>query len=238
MAAKRGSTLLIQRGDGEVVETFTSISALRNSSLVINSESIDTTTLDNIDINNEIWRARMYGVKDLAISGDGLAKTVASIQGISDDQRLGRMTNYRVVVPYLGAYIAPMVISSINHDGPYDGALSFTLAMESADAPTFTAEVVPAVPTNLVLPAVIGTPQVGVALVAYRGSWTGEPTSFTYQWQKNDSGWANITGATANSYTPIVGEVGNPLRVIVTAVNSAGASSPATSGPSADVLAA
>jgi TP901-1 family phage major tail protein len=238
MAAKRGTTLLIQRGDGELSETFETVSALRNAEVNFNGESIDVTTMDDLDVNNEIWRARITGVKDIVISADGLGKTVAGVQGITEDYLLGQITNYRVVIPYVGAFTAPFIVTNKTDNGAYDGALSFSISIESAGAPTFTAEVVPAVPTNLVLPAVIGTPQVGVALVAYRGSWTGEPTSFTYQWQENDSGWANITGATANSYTPIVGEVGNPLRVIVTAVNSAGASSPATSGPSADVLAA
>lgn len=92
-----------------------------------------------------------------------------------------------------------------------------------------------AAPTNTVLPAVSGIAQVGETLTALEGVWTGAPT-FTYQWQEDDSGWANISGATSRTYDPVVGEVGNPLRVVVTGTNSEGSAS-ATSQPTADVLA-
>lgn len=238
MAAKSGTTLLIQRGDGELSETFDTVAALRNAEVNFNGESIDVTTMDDLDVNNEIWRARITGVKDITISADGLGKSVAGVQGITTDYLLGQKTNYRVVIPYVGAFTAPFIVVNKTDTGAYDGALSFSISIESAGAPTFVAEEVPAVPTNIVLPAVVGTPQVGVALVAYRGSWTGEPTSFAYQWQVDDSGWTDIVGATANTYTPIVGQVGDPLRVQVIATNSAGASSEVNSGPSAAVLAA
>jgi hypothetical protein len=93
-----------------------------------------------------------------------------------------------------------------------------------------------AAPTNTVLPAVSGIAQVGETLTALVGVWTGAPT-FTYQWQEDDSGWGNITGATGPTYDPVVGNVGNPLRVIVTGTNSAGNAS-ATSQPTADVIGA
>ena len=91
-------------------------------------------------------------------------------------------------------------------------------------------------PVNTLLPSISGIAQVGETLTALNGSWTNDPTSFTYQWQEDDSGWANISGATGKTYGPVVGEVGNALRVIVTAVNGAGGT-PATSGATAVVLA-
>lgn len=92
-----------------------------------------------------------------------------------------------------------------------------------------------AAPTNTVLPAVSGIAQVGETLTALTGVWTGAPT-FTFQWQEDDSGWGNIVGATGKTYDPVGGNVGNPLRVIVTGTNAAGNAS-ATSQPTADVLA-
>lgn len=92
-----------------------------------------------------------------------------------------------------------------------------------------------AAPTNTTLPAISGIAQVGETLTALEGVWTGAPT-FTYAWQEDDGGWANISGATARTYDPVVGSVGNPLRVIVTGTNSEGSAS-ATSAPTADLLA-
>lgn len=90
-------------------------------------------------------------------------------------------------------------------------------------------------PENIVIPAIAGIAQVGEELYAYEGMWTGAP-SFSFQWQEDDSGWADIAGATSQEYTPVAGNVGNALRVIVTATNTAG-SETATSQPTADVLA-
>lgn len=91
-------------------------------------------------------------------------------------------------------------------------------------------------PVNTLLPSIAGIAQQGETLTALDGYWSNDPTSFTYQWQEDDTGWANIDGATGKTFTPAAGQVGNPLRVIVTAVNGAGSTS-ATSGATADTLA-
>lgn len=91
-------------------------------------------------------------------------------------------------------------------------------------------------PTNTLLPAISGIAQVGETLTALEGAWTGAPT-FGYQWQEDDGGWANIVGATSVTYDPVVGNVGNPLRVILTGTNAEGSAS-ATSAATAATLAA
>jgi len=61
-------------------------------------------------------------------------------------------------------------------------------------------------PTNTVAPSV--TPSTGTAgVTSYsttNGTWTGSPTSYSYQWQYRDSGsiYVSISGATSSSYTP------------------------------------
>ena len=103
-----------------------------------------------------------------------------------------------------------------------------------------SAVVKPAAPTNTALPAISGSAQEGQTLTASNGSWSGEPTSYAYQWQRcNSSGGscAAITGATAQTYTAASADVGSTLRVAVTASNSGGASSPATSAQTAVVTA-
>lgn len=84
-----------------------------------------------------------------------------------------------------------------------------------------------AAPVNQVLPAIIGTAQVGQTLMVFPGVWLGLP-SFTYQWQKAG---VNIAGAVANSYIPVVGDIGATLTCEVTGTNtfsSVMAESPAT----------
>jgi hypothetical protein len=92
------------------------------------------------------------------------------------------------------------------------------------------------VPANTLLPSISGIAVEDGTLTALPGTWSGAP-SFTYQWQHNDGGWANISGATNATYVVADTYIGEPLRVVVTATNTAGSAS-ANSAPTADVAAA
>ena len=97
----------------------------------------------------------------------------------------------------------------------------------------------PAAPSNTALPTVSGTATAGDVLTAGNGSWSGSPTSYARQWQSCDASGANcanVSGSTGTTYTLDSGDVGNTLRVRVTATN-AGGSTAATSDAS-DVIAA
>ena len=106
----------------------------------------------------------------------------------------------------------------------------------SAKTATITAAT-PAKPTNTTLPAITGTTQQGNTLTASQGSWTGSPTSYSYQWQDCSPTCANITGATSSTYTLGSGDVGDTIDVTVTATN-AGGSTTATSAKTATITAA
>jgi hypothetical protein len=80
-------------------------------------------------------------------------------------------------------------------------------------------------PVNNTLPTISGTALVGFTLVAKRGTWTGSPTSFHFQWRRCDTtggACAAIGGATGKNYTPTTNDIGHTLRVAVTARNSSG----------------
>jgi streptogramin lyase len=85
-----------------------------------------------------------------------------------------------------------------------------------------TAEVAPLPPTNSSEPMILGSPTQGQTLSATNGSWTNDPTGFSYQWQRCDPGCADISGATGDSYTLAVDDVGMSVRVVVTASNAGG----------------
>ena len=90
-----------------------------------------------------------------------------------------------------------------------------------------TATVIDIIPTNATIPTITGTPQVGATLTANVGTWNNRPLTYTYQW--NSSVGGPILGATASTYVPVSGDVGNTLSVSVVATNSGGSSTPATS---------
>jgi hypothetical protein len=94
-----------------------------------------------------------------------------------------------------------------------------------------TAATTASAPSNTSLPAISGTARDGSILSASRGDWTGSPTSFAYQWQRCDTaggGCTPIAGADSFRYTVGSRDVGQRLRVVVTATNADGSGSAAS----------
>jgi hypothetical protein len=90
-----------------------------------------------------------------------------------------------------------------------------------------------AAPQNTSLPSISGSARDGSTLDASRGGWAHGPTSFSYQWQRCDSDGGAcqpIAGATGTRYTVTSADVGQRLKVTVTATNSTG-SGTATARP-------
>ena len=98
------------------------------------------------------------------------------------------------------------------------------------------------VPGSLVAAGDLGlSRRQGQVLSASAGSWSGNPTSFSYQWRRcatTGSSCSTIAGAAASTYLVQAADVGSTLRVRVTASNVAGASAPADSNATATVTSA
>lgn len=89
-----------------------------------------------------------------------------------------------------------------------------------------------AAPTNTELPTIVYPPGIGNVLDATQGSWSGAPTSFTYQWLLCPASGGGADGSGCNAVTPPDASGSGPLmekedkgstwRVKVTATNASG----------------
>jgi hypothetical protein len=96
-----------------------------------------------------------------------------------------------------------------------------------------------AAPANTAQPTISGTAKAGEELTASNGTWSGDASSFTYQWQRcSSAGCTDVVGATARTYGVRTADVGDQIRVAVTAHNSSGNTATAFSDRSATVAAA
>jgi hypothetical protein len=104
---------------------------------------------------------------------------------------------------------------------------------------TFTTLAV-AAPVDTTLPAITGTASLGLTLSVDDGTWSGGGSqAFARQWLRCDAagqGCAEIAGATASTYRPVLADAGGTLAVRVTATNEAG-SGTAVTAPTPVVLA-
>ena len=96
---------------------------------------------------------------------------------------------------------------------------------QSAQTGAVAAATSSAAPKNTAPPTVSGTSKVGQTMTAEPGSWSGNPTSFAYQWQRCDADVAacsNLVGATGKTYAVPIADLGYRLRVVATAHNAKG----------------
>jgi hypothetical protein len=145
---------------------------------------------------------------------------------------------------FSSGYFAPLV-GGLDEAAVYPAALSsarITAHFQAAivplgsSGPPTPAPTVP--PQSTAAPAISGTAQQGQTLFTTAGGWSNSPTSFTYQWvdcNASGGGCSNIAGATHNTYTLAPGDVGDTIRVVVTATNAGGSTS-ASSNQTAAVL--
>jgi hypothetical protein len=101
-----------------------------------------------------------------------------------------------------------------------------------------SATVLPAPPAGATVPTISGTAMAGDTLTVEGDRWTGTNPTFAYQWRRCDTTGAScsdISGATSNTYTPVLADVAHTVRAVVTAINAAG-SATATSAPTAEVV--
>jgi hypothetical protein len=95
------------------------------------------------------------------------------------------------------------------------------------------------IPTNSAVPAVSGIARTGETLDASTGSWTGSPSSYTYQWKRAnaaDGTYSNISSETSNQYILTDDDIGSYIKVSVAAVNGVGVSSAALSAATSIVV--
>src|SRR5207244_13541003 len=86
-----------------------------------------------------------------------------------------------------------------------------------------SSDLLPLPPSNTGLPTISGTAKQGQTLTEVHGTWTNNPTGYTYKWLQCDSARnsrRNISGAEGQTYVPVEGDVANKLRVQQSASNA------------------
>jgi hypothetical protein len=141
-----------------------------------------------------------------------------------------------------GAVTSTYVLTSADQGSTIRVVVTATNAGGSASATSAQTAVIAAqpAPVNTVLPVISGNAQVGSVLSTTTGTWTNDPTSYTYQWRRCNSSGAscsNISGATLGVYVLTSADEGQTIRVVVTATNPGG-STAATSAQTAVIAAA
>jgi hypothetical protein len=106
------------------------------------------------------------------------------------------------------------VVTATNADGLSTANSTQTTAVAAATN----------VPVNTTRPSISGDAVVDETLTADHGSWTNDPTTYSYRWLQCDRFGSSCvpTGFVGRSYAPRLADVGGTMRVWVTARNTNG----------------
>jgi hypothetical protein len=125
---------------------------------------------------------------------------------------------YLIAAAYSGDYIEVVATGTGNYTGT---ATSTPVSVTAATTP-ITA-----------LAAITGTPQVGSILTA--GALTPVAATVAYQWQESSTpggAYTDISGATSNTYTPTITDLGQYIEVVATGTgNYSGSATSGVVGP-------
>lgn len=140
MVQKKGRTLLIQIGNGNDPETFTSLCGLTTRSFGLSTNSVETTIPDCVDPDKPPQRTAEPGINNRTFSGSG-----AFVKSVDTSAFFGYVVNSevfnaKVIVPGLGTFTGPFFVADFELTGEVEGNMQFSATFEPADKLTFVAE--------------------------------------------------------------------------------------------------
>lgn len=110
--------------------------------------------------------------------------------------------------------------------------VSFCVAVDGYGYALTYAESSLPLPANIKPPTITGSPVQGQTLAESHGEWSGNPTEYSYQWQRCSSaggGCEEIANAITQTYLLTATDVGHTIKVTETAKNISGTGIPASS---------
>lgn len=132
-------------------------------------------------------------------------------------------------------YATEIELATNSHEEGVDGSL----AGSSIDSPPFALTCSASLfPVNLSPPSISGTAIVEQTLSELHGSWSNDPTGYSYQWLRCDSSGTDcqeVSGAAAQTYTLTSSDLEHTIRVQEVARNALGTGEAALSAPTAIV---
>lgn len=135
--AELGRLFLLKIGDGGTpTEAFTTVAGLNTTSLTINNETVDVTTKDD-----EGWRKLLAGAsfRTMSVSGNGIIQDATNKETLVNNAINGTINNYQLVFADGAQFEGAFQVTSVELSGEHNGALTYSVSLESSDAITFSA---------------------------------------------------------------------------------------------------
>lgn len=137
MAGSQGRDLLLKLGDAASPEVFTTVAGVTTKGIAFANGTLDITNDDDDGI-----RTLLAGKYALAgtITASGVAQDVAGFATLRTNFLAGTFHNYQMVTPGAtggGTYSFSGATTSFEETGETDGALTFSITIETSGTVSF-----------------------------------------------------------------------------------------------------
>lgn len=138
MTAQKGRDVVIKL---DISGTFTTIAGIKQASGRISDGHTDVSSADSVT-ESARWRQMLAatGVKSMSLSGSGVFKDSAAEAALLTAKLAGAAKDMQFIMPGLGTFEGSFVLGDLEYAGNFDGEATYSMAFESADEITFTAE--------------------------------------------------------------------------------------------------
>jgi TP901-1 family phage major tail protein len=141
MAKNQGREMLVKIRTSTGPDVFSTLCGLNSKTITINNNEIDVTTADCTTPGGALWTEVLGGAKRVNVSGNGLfedsaAEATLNTLAMAADPR----SVFQVIVPDFGTFAGTFLLSSTEYGGEVEGGVTYSLALASSGAVTFTAE--------------------------------------------------------------------------------------------------
>lgn len=137
MAAQEGKSYLAKIGDGGGPENFTTFAGMRTMRFERGRNVVEVTNADSTNLARELLTGA--GVKTASVSFTGVFTDAAVDTTLNTDFESGVLRNFEIVVPGLGTWELPAVISRLTHEAGFEAEGTFSIELTSGGDWTFTA---------------------------------------------------------------------------------------------------
>lgn len=132
MSAKKGKLFLLKIYNG----SYLTLGGLRSTTMTINKESIDVTSIDSGE-----WRELLdqAGIRSMDISGSGVWEAGSNTDLVRANCMTGTLTNFQIIDEDGNTYTGSFHINSFERTGEYNGTDAWSVSLASAGEITYAA---------------------------------------------------------------------------------------------------
>jgi TP901-1 family phage major tail protein len=136
MAAQKGLEMLV-KVDSDGAGTLQTLAGLQAVTFTFDKETVDITSQDDTSRYRQLFGGA--GVKSMRMTGNGVFKDAAADATMRTYWAADTIRDFHIIIPSFYDVRCAMSVTNIEYTGQHNGEAQYSISLDSAGDPTFTA---------------------------------------------------------------------------------------------------